>query len=152
MVSPEIHISMKDKKRRNPNMTDWFEIKQKKEELYKDIPQQLKDAYEVSGIYKILIDGKMVYVGQSQNCLNRWIAHKINTLFNYGQHDYQENKYDILREAYKRGYSISCELIEECPKEDLKTRENYWINELNPILNGGGGDVGFRGWLFLEQL
>ena len=134
-------------------MTDWNGINQKKEELLAALPSSIVDKYDGKiGIYKITIEGKLAYVGKSTNCLRRWIAHKINTLYNFHQHDYYEEKYAIFRDAYKRNYSISCDIIEECEEEELATRERYWIEKLNPPLNGGRATIGWKGWELLDSI
>ena len=134
--------------------TNWNAIREKKDELLQAVPEEIKEKFlDVSGIYGIYIQDNLVYVGQSKSLLNRWIAHKINTLYNYGQHDYQEEKYEILREAYQAGFSISCKPIEFCEPKDLNVRESSWIKELKPILNGGRNEmVYFKGSQFLEKL
>ena len=134
--------------------TDWNQIRIKKEELFEQIPQDIKDQFnEVPGIYGIYIQGHLAYVGKSKNLLGRWIAHKINTLFNYGQHDYREDKYMIFREAYNKGYSIECKPIELCSEHEISSRERYWINKEQPILNGGFNSmVHWKGTQFLESL
>lgn len=134
--------------------TNWNAIREKKDELLQEAPEEIKEKFlDVSGIYGIYIQNNLVYVGQSKSLLNRWIAHKINTLYNYGQHDYQEEKYEILREAYQAGFSISCRPIEFCEPKDLNVREGAWIKELKPILNGGHNEmVYFKGSQFLKKL
>ena len=134
--------------------TDWNAKREKKDELLQEVPEEIKEKFlDVSGIYGIYIQDNLVYVGQSKSLLNRWIAHKINTLYDYGQHDYKEEKYAIFREAYQAGFSICCKPIEFCEPKDLNVREWAWISELKPILNGGHNEmVYFKGSQFLEKL
>ena len=134
--------------------TDWNAIREKKDELLQEVPEEIKEKFlDVSGIYGIYIQDNLVYVGQSKSLLNRWVAHKINTLYDYGQHDYKEEKYAIFREAYQAGFSICCKPIEFCEPKDLNVREWAWISELKPILNGGHNEmVYFKGSQFLEKL
>lgn len=136
--------------------TDWYSIKLKKEELLADVSTELKEKYmDVAGIYVIYIQDELVYVGQSSSLLNRWIAHKINTLFDFGQKDYQEEKYAVLREAYKRKLNIRCELLEACENNKiiLTTKEREWIDKLHPILNGGKCSmVEYKGFLLLDRI
>ena len=94
-------------------MTDWKAITDKKAELYQGLPQEIIDEYAgKSGVYGLYILDHLVYIGESSDILNRWIAHKINTLYDYGQKDYKEEKYAILREAWNRNYPISCKVLE----------------------------------------
>ena len=136
-------------------MTDWKAITDKKAELYQGLPQEIVDEYAgKSGVYGLYILDHLVYIGESSDILNRWIAHKINTLYDYGQKDYKEEKYAILREAWNRNYPISCRVLEYCKndKQVLRTREKEWIKQCQPILNGGRATIGFKGWEFLMNL
>lgn len=138
------------------NQTDWNAIRLKKEELLESVPQETKMQFmDVAGIYGIYIENQLVYVGQSTSLLNRWIAHKINTLFDFGQHDYKEEKYCIFREAYQSGYDIQCRPLEICENDKaiLRQLERNWINKLQPILNGGrNAMVYWKGQKFLDEL
>lgn len=136
--------------------TDWNAIRLKKEELLEAIPQETKDKYmDVAGIYAIYIENELVYVGMSTNLLNRWVAHKINTLFDYGQKDYKEEKYAVLRDAMAAGLAISCNVLEFCEnnKYTLRSKENEWIRKLNPALNGGRNQMVYlKGSRILDKL
>ena len=114
-----------------------------------------EDAYLTEYTADKLADvANLLYIGESSDILNRWIAHKINTLYDYGQKDYKEEKYAILREAWNRNYPISCRVLEYCEndKQVLRTREKEWIKQCQPILNGGRATIGFKGWEFLMNL
>lgn len=136
--------------------TDWTAIKQKKDEMMEAIPQDIKDKFlDKSGIYAIYIEGQLVYVGESSNILNRWVAHKINTLYNFKQKDYQEEKYEVLREAMAAGLGVSCNVLEFCEndKKVLRAKEAAYIRQYNPILNGGRyANVGMKGHYFIDEL
>ena len=138
------------------NKTNWEAIKQKKEEFLSELPQELKTEYwECAGIQGIYIEDHLVYIGESSNVLQRWVAHKINTFFDFNQKDYKEEKYMILREAYNMGFRIESKLIEKCSnnKRELKERERYYIEQSKPILNGGRNNfVYYKGKEFLESL
>ena len=43
-------------------------------------------------------------------------------------------------------------VIEECEEEELSTRERYWIEKLNPPLNGGRAAIGWKGWELLNSI
>lgn len=136
--------------------TDWTAIRQKKDELMETIPQEIKDKYlDKSGVYAIYIEDELVYIGESSNILNRWVAHKINTLFNFKQKDYQEDKYAVLRDAMKAGLRVSCNVLEYCENDKtvLRAREAAYINAYNPILNGGhSANINMKGFFLINEL
>lgn len=78
----------------------------------------------VSGIYVILNtkNGKM-YLGQTQNCRNRWMSHK--SKLNKGCH---ENKH--LQAAWIKygGKMFKFSILEYCPIDHLNEREQHFIN------------------------
>ena len=79
------------------------------------------------GIYKItnLINGK-VYIGQSQNIESR-----------FKEHLYHHNASNIGRDIYKyKAENFSFEILEECSKEELDEKEDYYIYKYNSIENG----------------
>jgi hypothetical protein len=115
---------------------DTYAIVQKKKEMMAQLPQeQIDKYYGVCGIYGMWIDDKLVYIGQSKNMLWRWLGHKVNTFYDYGQHDYKEDKYRIMREAVAASHSITFGIIEECKAGYLWLNEHKWIDKLNPVLN-----------------
>lgn len=124
----------------NNNNTDWKAIRQKKEELLNQVSEESKKNYlNKSGIYSISIEGQLVYIGESQSMLERWISHEINVLFDFNQKDYKEDKYIVLRQAHDAGLSIQCNMLEEC-EDNKDTRlqiEKQWIKKEKPVLNGG---------------
>lgn len=113
-------------------------VKQKREEIMKAIPQDIKNKFfGKAGVYGIYIEGQLVYVGETINLLRRWVDHKFNTLYNFKQKEYQEEKYKVLREAYAAGLIITCNVLEFCEndKKTLRAREAEYIKKYNPILN-----------------
>lgn len=93
------------------------------------------------GIYKItnLVNGK-VYVGQSTNIPTRWRRHRAEV-------NNPNNDYPLYRAMRKYGLeNFSFEIIEECSKELLDSRERYWIKTLDSYYNGynqtSGGQAG----------
>src|SRR5690606_33292231 len=78
----------------------------------------------ISGIYKINneVNGKY-YVGASSNIWKRWSSHKssLNSKCHYNK------KLQSDWEMYgSRAFTL--ELLEEVQNENLKDREQYWIN------------------------
>jgi hypothetical protein len=105
-------------------------------EMKKELPQSLINQYEGKcGIYGMWINEKLVYIGKSKNVLTRWTYHKLHTLYDYGQHDYKEDKYRIMREAKEKGYKISFDILEECKPGCLDLLEHRWIEACKPALN-----------------
>lgn len=93
------------------------------------------------GIYKIenKINQK-VYIGQSTNITTRWRRHR-------GEANNLDNSYPLYLAMRKYGLeNFSFEIIEECSKEDLDSRERYWIKEFDSYYNGynqtSGGQTG----------
>lgn len=95
------------------------------------------------GIYKIenKINGK-IYIGQSINIKARLRSHICSA---YNQN--KKNDYDLVIHKAIRKYgadNFSYEIIEECPKEKLNEREEYWIVYYDSYYNGynstKGGD------------
>ncbi|MDP3987222.1 MAG: NUMOD3 domain-containing DNA-binding protein [Nanoarchaeota archaeon] len=90
------------------------------------------------GIYKILNmkDGK-VYVGKSKNIEMRWNQHKsklkkgLNRPNNHLQSSW--NKYGEE--------NFQFEIIEECKMEELKEKEEFWINKLESWSKNKGYNV-----------
>ena len=75
------------------------------------------------GIYQItnLINGKK-YIGQSNNIKKRWNEHKF-----WATHA-DENNFYIYRAMKKYGLeNFEFSVLEECPKDQLNEREEYWI-------------------------
>lgn len=82
----------------------------------------------IIGIYKISLNGSVVYVGQSRNVDRRISTHKLYMRNNDTRH---ENRY-LCNAAQKYGIeSFEFELIEEVESiDDLTKREQFWIREL----------------------
>lgn len=92
------------------------------------------------GIYKIqnLINGK-IYIGQSVNIEKRWQEEK-NRAFQISAHEYD---YPLSRAFRKYGIeNFSFEIIEECKREELNSREKYWIAHYNSFLDGYNQTLG----------
>lgn len=83
------------------------------------------------GIYKITcVNSRNIYIGSSKNIYER--LHKHKCLLKHNKH---ENI--ILQNAInKHGLeSFVCEVVEECRLLNLKDREQFYINILNPKYN-----------------
>lgn len=96
------------------------------------------------GIYKITnnITNK-VYIGQSINIEKRWYEHK------YKAECIEDRSYNSVLHNSMRKYGVEhfiLEVLEECTIEELDTKEQFWIQQLNTIspygyniLQGGQG-------------
>ena len=98
-----------------------------------------------SGIYLITntING-MQYVGQSVDMSQRWSQHK-TAAKNIKE---TADLYQAMRE-----YGIdnfTCEVIEECSKEQLNEREIYWIDYYDTFYHGYNMTRGGQGKRWME--
>lgn len=89
-----------------------------------------------SGIYAIVINSQVVYVGKSTDMLHRLMSHKVNATFE-GARDYHTAKYTALRTAIENPdkYNIRFYVLEYCSKQELNKKEDYYINMYMPELN-----------------
>lgn len=85
-----------------------------------------------TGIYKIInkVTGK-VYIGSAVDIDKRWYNHKRD--LNYNRH----HSYKLQNSVNKHGIdNFIFEIIEECGKELLIEREQYWMDLLTSVVNG----------------
>lgn len=92
--------------------------------------------YEHAGIYCIKIDGQIVYIGKSTNMLKRVSAHYVHIK------NEDEKKYRIISEAWRKGHSISFDVLYYAQqeryraiKEEIGQKEGEYIRKYKPILN-----------------
>ena len=83
----------------------------------------------ITGVYKITnnITGDF-YIGSSKNIKNRWTQHKSPSIWS---HHPNSKLYKDMAQYGLNNFSI--EIIEET--DNLKEREQYWIEQLKPIYN-----------------
>jgi hypothetical protein len=104
--------------------------RQNNKEYYKNFMKRW--ANKLKGIYKIASNDLVLYVGQSKQLNGRIDKHKHLIKNPDSKWIKQKKLYDTINTQYPN-YTIS--IIEECSVDKLIERENYWINELKPILN-----------------
>ena len=80
------------------------------------------------GIYKITntVNGKF-YIGSSRNIFHRWSKHK------YDSKRISRPLYDDMREFGFDQFELT--ILEECSVDELKVREQYYIEMLKPEYN-----------------
>ena len=93
------------------------------EKPYTDLIGRVCGSNILTGIYKITcIENKMCYVGQAVNIADRWKQHIKRAV---GAEERTNNK--LYPAMDKIGpWNFTFEVIEECPRELLNEREDYW--------------------------
>lgn len=90
-----------------------------------------------AGIYCILLNDCVVYVGQSRSL--RWrIASHVSAIHDEENPEYNKAKYKLLREANEKGYEIKFRVLFFIPEEDLPLMnviEAWEIDKYQPPLN-----------------
>ena len=85
----------------------------------------------MKGIYCIVVNKCIVYVGKSRNVEQRIQAHWDMIYSNV----VQENKYNLLHQCLRQRVRVDFYLIEEVEEDKLDEKEQFWIKSLKPILN-----------------
>ena len=85
----------------------------------------------IKGIYCIVVNKCIVYVGKSRNVEQRIQAHW-NMIYS---NVVQENKYNLLHQCLRQRVRVDFYLIEEANEDKLDEKEQFWIRNLKPILN-----------------
>lgn len=92
---------------------------------------------KLCGIYLITcVPTGRRYVGQSCDIRSRWYGHKHNLKAN-------KNHNVILQSSWNK-YGEACfefSILELCQKEDLNSRERYWIDALSTWASVGGMNI-----------
>ena len=84
------------------------------------------------GIYKIesITNPDRYYIGSSVNIHKRWLTHKLDLKNNKHHSIFMQHHYNKYGEE-----DIIYTIIEECNKENLLNREQYYIDILSPAFN-----------------
>lgn len=86
---------------------------------------------KVAGIYKIVCKiNNTFYIGSAISIRHRWINHRHDLRYNRHCNRYLQNIYNKYGED-----SLTIEIIEQCAREVLVEREQYYIDTLTPKLN-----------------
>ena len=92
--------------------------------------------FDHAGVYCIRIDGRIVYIGKSQNMLLRMAQHKIAI------QQKKECKYRILAEAQRTGHRVRFDVLydassfgQDAIKEEIGRMEGEFIRRYRPLLN-----------------
>lgn len=89
-----------------------------------------KKLYKKSGIYKLINNvNHNIYIGSSVNFYNRLKEHFRDLERNTHYNEYLQRAYN----KYNKNFTF--EIIEECDKELLFEKEQYWIDLLKPHYN-----------------
>ena len=96
----------------------------------------LAGKYEHPGIYCIKLNDQIVYIGKSQNMLERIAAHYV------GVKTGSERKYRLLAEAQRKGYPVQFDVLYYAKEtkwldiiEEIGQKEGELIRQYRPILN-----------------
>lgn len=92
--------------------------------------EKIPTKYNISGVYYIQIDSHS-YIGSSNQITRRLREHKKKLIHNYHDNKFMQRVYN----KYKDGGKIYYQMLEVCNQDELKTREKYWIDKLNPDIN-----------------
>ena len=115
--------------------------KQQKDEIKQQLAQNpdIKEKYRGAGIYSIKIDDILVYIGKSQDLLER-VAEHIAEIQNIDQHS--SNKYKVIAQAQRTGHQITFDVLYYSPFtsgnemiDDIGFNEGKYIREYLPFLN-----------------
>lgn len=100
--------------------------------MYKQIcPKTIPACFKVSGVYCISF-GEHSYIGSSKNVQQRISQHRKK--LRAGTHQLKFMAYYCIFGEDKMYIS----LLEECDASQLKSREKYWIDTLEPDINREG--------------
>lgn len=80
------------------------------------------------GIYKIELNNKCLYVGQSKDIKRRWSEHRRHL---------RQNKHDniYLQRIYNKHNNFKFSIVEEADANNINEKELYYIEELKPLCN-----------------
>lgn len=88
-----------------------------------------------SGVYSILCtaNGKR-YIGSSKGVKGRWTNHKSELRCGYHANEGLQHAWNLYGET-----AFVCDVLEYCPLQKLREREQFWLDQLKPF-----GALGFN--------
>lgn len=96
----------------------------------------LAPKYEHPGIYCIKVAGQIVYIGKSENMLQRVAEHYV------GIRTGSEKKYRLLSEIQRNGHPIEFDVLYYAQAngtaaihEEIGSKEGEYIRQFRPVLN-----------------
>lgn len=118
---------------KNENEVNFDELQIDKENSVVSYKCNKKDVLvkSTSGIYQIYFpkDNK-IYIGSSVNMLNRIMSHLYKLRYNKHENFKMQKLYDKYSEK-----DIIFETLEECDKDYLFEKEQYYVDNLHPSIN-----------------
>lgn len=84
----------------------------------------------VCGIYKIICNGEKFYIGSSKNIQQRFYKHRRELRKGVHKNEHMQNAYNKYGEE-----CFYLEIVEECSIDEQYSKEQYYINLLQPIYN-----------------
>ena len=92
-----------------------------------------------TGIYKLTnTTNGLIYIGKSENIGNRWREHVKKGI---GAEAPNRNKlYPAMLAIGVENFTF--EILEECPSEELDSKEAFWIDYFNSKVDGYNATVG----------
>lgn len=109
-------------------------LQERKEKHYALHNKSKEKLMNRSGIYGIWVNDVLVYIGQSKNLFNRFVAHQMNTT-EPQQKEYYRKMYVELRKALWAGATIEPRVIEYAAVGQLTAREQHYLSQYQPPLN-----------------
>ena len=104
---------------------------------YSELKQQgYGPAFDHAGVYRITIDGFIVYIGKSNNMMIRLAEHIIAMQYP------DSHKYEVLAEAKRTGHNVNFDKLYDAKStgfsftvEEIGSTEGYYIRKYRPPLN-----------------
>lgn len=99
------------------------------------IESQAPGKYNKPGIYCIKIKDIIVYIGKSQNMLERLAGHLCH--INKQSDEWRAHKYQVLRQAAENNIPVGFDVLEvvDGDNDALGFQEGYYIRKYQPKLN-----------------
>ena len=88
----------------------------------------------MSAVYGIYDNDKILYIGKSVGINGRWNIHKV-CLKNQSYADKHHKSMAYLYPLLRSHFNVEFRIVEEALREVLLQREQYYINALKPLYN-----------------